>query len=94
MTEVWYTATTIVETPRGRRWRGVVYAARGRSWRVRRTANEDGERLPRGAVTIYTTPLRLHAGDAYEQARSVTIHHNLYHGEDPASNHGSRRCHG
>lgn len=30
MTEVWYTATTVVETPRGRRFRGVVYAVLGK----------------------------------------------------------------
>jgi hypothetical protein len=75
-TEIYYTATVAIDTPRGRRWQGVTYAGHSGP---RRYANESGERLPRGAQVRYRSPRRIHAGDAYELARSRTIHHNLYH---------------
>lgn len=93
MTEVWYTATLAVETPRGRRWQGVTYTPGGKEWRPRRYANAPGERLPRKAIVRYRSPLRRFANYAYELARGRTIHHNLYHGDDPAPGHVARWCH-
>ena len=100
MPETWYTATLAVETPHGRRWRGVSFTPGGREYRVRRYANADGERLPRKAIIRYQSPLRIHANEAYETARSRTIHHNIWHNEpDPWTRsaigrnlHGRYRC--
>lgn len=77
--DVFYTATLALDTPRGRRWQGVVYVARGRSWRVKRYANADGGELPRGAEVVYRSRIFRHPNPAYEAARSRTVHHNLYH---------------
>jgi len=99
--EVWYTALVAVDLvkttgrsrPDLRRYEGVCFVPRGRYRNVKHYANADGDILPRNARVVYRTRPRVARNEAYEQARSRTIHHNLYHGEDPAPRHLARYCH-
>lgn len=68
--ETWTTIAAPVETPRGTCYQGISYVGEGRP-----TVG----RLPRNAQVRYTTRLYRHANVASDQARSRTIHHNLWH---------------
>lgn len=68
--EIWTTTVVEVETPRGTRYQGVCYVGEGR---VR------FGRPPRNAHLRYATRLHKSSVEAGEQARSRTIHHNLWH---------------
>lgn len=92
---IWFTATLTIDTPRGERFQGVSYkGSRGPI-----TVMPDRrEALPRNAEVTYRSPLRIHANEAYELARSRTIHHNLWHDDTPDSArisylHAARYCH-
>lgn len=104
MSDIWQTAVIAVdlvktdgpERPDLRRYVGVSFVSTGREYRVRQATNEDAQRLPRGARIVYQTrPYRRDKRwtHAFEQARSRTIHHNLYHADNPASGHVLRWCH-
>lgn len=69
--EVWTTTVETIDTPRGLRYRGIVYVGEGKP--------KDGP-APRGAQVRYTTRLHTKYNEAREQARSRTIHHNVFHG--------------
>lgn len=78
-----YTAVLAVETPRGIRYKGVSYEAGGRTWRAKQFMDRPGQVLPRKAVVCYQTRLHVREGQAYEQARTRTIAHNLRDGWTP-----------
>jgi hypothetical protein len=90
LSETWTTITTEVETPRGMRYQGISYVGEGRP---------TFGRLPRNAQVRYTTRLHRFANEASEQARSRTIHHNLWHAGSEWANgegrtlHTARDCH-
>lgn len=80
---IFFTDVREVATPRGPRYSGRSIV-RGRGSLVERIR--------------YSSPLRVHAADAFELARSRTIHHNLWHDGSPdavriASQHDARDCH-
>lgn len=85
--ECWTTIVVPVDTPRGPRYRGVVYVGEG--------TPKVGP-LPRNARVRYATRLYRFAGEAQEQARGRTIHHNVFHygnpGPDVMRHHGRGHC--
>lgn len=84
MNETWTTATIPVETPRGVRYVGVAYVGLGRPHQLQR----------RPKAVRYATRLRRFAYLAAEQARSRTIHHNLFHdGSEWAASAEARTLH-
>lgn len=68
--EIWTTTVETVTTPRGPRYRGICYVGEGYP--------KNGP-APRGAQVRYTTRLHTQYLEAREQARSRTIHHNVFH---------------
>lgn len=68
--ETWTTRVVTVDTPRGPRYQGVCYVGEGMP---------TFGKLPRGAQVRYTTRLHTNPNEAREQARSRTIHHNVFH---------------
>jgi hypothetical protein len=87
MNDIWRTAVVTVPTPRGPRYRGVCYIGGvygSVPWRMG---------LPRGAQTVYATRLHVESRNAGEQARSRTIHHNLWHTDGAPAGHLARYCH-
>lgn len=82
--ETWTTTVVTVDTPRGPRYQGVSHVGEG----MPRFG-----KLPRNAQVRYTTRLHRSANEAREQARSRTIHHNVFHADsrppaaDAAVNH-------
>lgn len=83
--ETWTTITVEVETPRGTRYQGISYVGEGRP---------TFGKLPRKAQVRYTTRLHKSHIEASEQARSRTIHHNIWHAPDGIRTyHSTRDCH-
>ena len=85
--EIWTTTVETVDTPRGPRYRGIVYVGEGYP--------KDGP-APRGAQVRYTTRLHTQYNEAREQARGRTIHHNVFHSSDTrqetTKHHRGYRC--
>ena len=85
--EIWTTRTIPVQTPRGTRYQGVSLVGEGYP-----TVGP----LPRKAQVRYTTRRLLRSPNlATEEARSRTIHHNLWHdGSEDAERiaHLHRNC--
>ena len=85
--EIWTTTVETVTTARGPRYRGVVYVGEGYP--------KNGP-APRNAQVRYTTRLHTKYNEAREQARSRTIHHNVFHdggaGPDVLQHHRGIRC--
>jgi len=83
--ETWTTITVAVETLRGTRYQGISYVGEGRP---------TFGKLPRNADVRYTTRLHVSHIEASEQARSRTIHHNIWHdGSGFTDSHDRRDCH-